>query len=374
MHLMFLNGPLQNGVFSFQSRPGKAVGIRIAAALNAILGTEPVPHLWNTVRLEGDLLHRRSSVTADIPRLQFEADLIAAKYPSGSLPVAGIVADADAEVAQLALEMIESRLHAGLLRIKREAVQTCWTCGHMIGVGAHACKACGGLQIRAQTSLHLVAEMAQGTLVLDRSDIHASHRRQPLHLRGTAGNVPPRLILSRTRNHGVDLAPIGLEGLVLDPRVGLHVAVLAVARRSQAEVAVMTTTQNAASHIAAHGRLFREHGITRLQYALHGHAPYDELPTILRTTYEMYRPTAATKVAFETWFLPLVALKEKTAIRAEQLPALFKYFARAQRARPTRPDDEVVRALQKAVIDGDPDWVMNKDKLANAMLLADSRA
>lgn len=58
MHPVFFNGPVQNGPFTFQDKPGKAVGIRIAAALNAILETPPVPHLWNTVTLAGDLRHR----------------------------------------------------------------------------------------------------------------------------------------------------------------------------------------------------------------------------------------------------------------------------------------------------------------------------
>lgn len=37
MRHLFLNGPAQNGPFTFDNRPGKAVGIRLAAALNAIL-------------------------------------------------------------------------------------------------------------------------------------------------------------------------------------------------------------------------------------------------------------------------------------------------------------------------------------------------
>lgn len=56
---LFFNGPVQNGDFTFASKPGKAVGIRIAEALNHLLGAQPVPHLWNTVQLDGDLRYRR---------------------------------------------------------------------------------------------------------------------------------------------------------------------------------------------------------------------------------------------------------------------------------------------------------------------------
>lgn len=60
MRHLFLNGPVQNGTFIFGTRPGKAVGIRLAAALNAILGSPPAPHLWNTATLAGDLRHREA--------------------------------------------------------------------------------------------------------------------------------------------------------------------------------------------------------------------------------------------------------------------------------------------------------------------------
>jgi hypothetical protein len=83
--LSFFNGPVQNGDFTFSGKPGKAVGIRIAEALNRILGFPPVPQLWNTVRLAGDLRYRRHTATAaaPIPRPDFEAALIAAKYDTG---------------------------------------------------------------------------------------------------------------------------------------------------------------------------------------------------------------------------------------------------------------------------------------------------
>jgi hypothetical protein len=131
----------------------------------------------------------------------------------------------------------------------------------------------------------------------------------------------------------------------------------------------MLTTENAANHIAAYGRLFREHEDTRLRYALHGHAPYDELPTALGTTYETYHAGPAARTAFETWFLPLVTLKEKTAVRAVQLPALFKHFIRTYTANLAEAEDADLQALRTAVIDGDPAWMMNKNYVATALLL-----
>ncbi|GAA2746263.1 hypothetical protein [Kitasatospora cinereorecta] len=365
MRHLFLNGPVQNGPFTFATRPGKAVGIRLAAALNAILGLPPAPHLWNTVTLAGDLRHREAD-GPKIPRQRFEADLIAGKYPPGQSAVGGIVTDTDAEVAALALEMIENNLRAGTLTISRETVPTCGACGHMTGTGGHPCNACGSTDTRERTGLHLVAELAQNRPVLDRSDIHASHRQQPKHLQHTASDVAGRLIVSRTRDHGIDLSPLGLNSLVLDPRAGIHATVLAAARRHEADTAVMTITQNAANHIAAHGQHFREHNGTRLQYALHGHLPYDHTAS-LQPLHEAYRATQAIKEGFEEWFLPVFSLKAKTGTSPDQLPALFKQYMRAHLAKPGAADGAVLEAVQRSVSAGDTEWITTKWALANVM-------
>ncbi|MFG2914022.1 hypothetical protein ACGF0D_14155 [Kitasatospora sp. NPDC048298] len=365
MQPLFLNGPVQNGDFTFDDLPGKAVGIRLAAVLNAILGSPPAPHLWNTVTLAGDRRHRRTAGPR-IPRQHFEADLIEGKYGPGQHPVGGVMTDTDPEAAGLALEMIENNLRVGALAISRETVPTCRTCGHMTGLGDHPCNACGSSDIQGHTGLHLIAEPLKGRPVLDRSDIHASRRQQPRHLQHTAADTPDRLVLSRTRDHGIDLAPFGLDGLVLDPRAGIHATVLSAARRHHAEAAVMTITPNAARHIAAHGHHFREHDGIRLRYALHGKLPYDHVAS-LQPLYEAYRVSRTMRAGFEQWFLPLFSLKAKSATRPDQLAALFKHYARAYLARPVEVDEGVLAAVRHSVSNGDTEWITRRPTLAGAM-------
>ncbi|MFI1740854.1 hypothetical protein [Streptomyces sioyaensis] len=365
MHPLFFNGPVQNGLFTFQTKRGKAVGIRLAAALNAVLGSPPTPHLWNTVTLDGDLRHRAAD-GEPVTRTAFEARLIADKYAPDPQPTAGTMTDTDPEVAALALELIGENLRAGTVVISRETVPTCGSCDHMTGHGSHACRACGSTDIRDRTTRHLVAELAKNRPVLDRTDIYSSHRAQPKHLHNTTGSTSTRLIISRTRDHGIDLAPLGLPGLVLDPRVGVHATVLAAARRHEADTAVMTITQNAANHIAAHGQHFREHHGTRLKYALHGRLPYDHTAD-LQTVYEAYRATATTRQTFETWFLPLFSLKEKTGTRPEQLPQLFKHFMRAHMARPSDLAPAEIAAVRQAVAQGRTEWITSKRLLATVL-------
>ncbi len=180
---LFLNGSVQNGNFTFSGEPGKAVGIRIADALNRILGTRAVPHLWNTVTLAGDLRYRRQVTGGRVPvsREDFEASVIAGKYDAGEWPAAGTMTDADSAVADLAMEMITNRLTAGVLKISPETVRECSRCGHMIGAVQRPCKACGHATSHARTTPHLVAEHRPGQPVLDFTHIYAHNRRPPLH-------------------------------------------------------------------------------------------------------------------------------------------------------------------------------------------------
>lgn len=288
------------------------------------------------------------------------------KYHPTTRASSGTMTDTDPEVAASALDMVENNLRAGTVVISRETVPTCRSCGHMAGLGSHACNACGSTDMYDRTARHLVSELAQDRPVLDRTDIHSCHRAQPRHLQNTAASTSGRLIISRTRDHGINLSPVGLPGLALDPRVGVHATVLTAALRCQAARATMTITQNAANHIAAHGQHFREHRGTRLQYALHGQLPYDRT-TDLRTVYEAYRATDATQRMFETWFLPLFSLKEKSGTHPEQLPQLFKYFMRAHMSRPSTPDPDAMACVQQAIAEGRTDWITNRRLLSTVM-------
>ncbi|MGH3809637.1 MAG: hypothetical protein ACRDRU_24040 [Pseudonocardiaceae bacterium] len=315
------------------------------------------------MRLAGDLRYRREFATEPNPasREDFETAAIAAKYGAGPQPMAGTVTDADRVVVHLAMEMIECRLFSGALKIGSETVRLCASCAHMISSGGHPCRACGYTVSHAHTSRHLVAQRDPAAPVLDLARIYAHHRRVPLHLQDSAGNVPDRLILSRTRDHGITLDALGLPNLVLDPRAGIHITVLAAARARQGKVAVMTTTANAAANIAAYGQHFTDYDGLRLLYALHGHIPYGQVAD-LHDIYETYHLAPTARMAFEAWFLPLFALKEKNGIRADQLPALLKYFRRAILVKPTKSDDTLAQ-LRRSIKQGDTNWIGSKSAL-----------
>jgi hypothetical protein len=368
MNVLYINGPVQNGPFTIAERPGKAAGIRAAAALNTLLGAGPVPHLWNTVTLAGDLRHRDAPDRDAVGRQEREERAIAAKYAPGAAPAGGVLTDTAPVVAALALEMTERLLREGALTVTPLAVRLCTRCGHMTGALAHAraCRACGHQASRPHTRRLLVWDRPTGTPVLARDDFHAHHARPPHHLLTIAHNVPERLILSRTRDHGISFAPLGLDGLVLDPRAGVHIAVLAAAAPHSAAQPRMTLTENAAANVAAYGALFRRHNGTRLRYALHGRIPYDDTAALQRLC-EVHRVSPALREQFLTWFLPLCALHLRAGITPAQLPGLLKFWRRAHLTRPDTPGSDVLAELQRRVAAGDMRWVMDAGTLSRAI-------
>ncbi|MGP3990881.1 hypothetical protein [Streptomyces sp. 3N207] len=366
MNVLYLNGPVQNGHFTFAERPGKAAGIRAADALNTLLEAGPAPHLWNTATLAGDLRHRDAPDRDTIGRQEREERAIAAKYVPGAAPAGGVLMDTAPVVSALALEMTERLLQDGVLTLTPVAVRLCTRCGHMTGTVPRACRACGHPGSHPHTRRLLVWDRPPGTPVLARDDVHAYRAKPPGHLLSIARNVPERLILSRTRDHGISLAPLGLDGLVLDPRAGVHIAVLAAAAQHGARRPVMTLTENAAANVAAYGAPFRQHNGTRLRYALHGRIPYDDT-TALQRLCEVHRVSPAQRDLFLAWFLPLCSLHIRTGITAAQLPALLKFWRRAHLTRPDTPGSDDLAELRRHVAAGDMRWVMDVRTLSHAI-------
>ncbi|GAA1440031.1 hypothetical protein [Nocardiopsis tropica] len=299
--VLFVNGPIQNGSFTFRDRPGKAVGLRLAETLNGILDHPRAPHLWNTVTLEGDLRHGRGLAPAE--RAQRERLALLDKYAPGLPSPPEVLTDTDPAVAALALDMIEAGLSQGSLRIERTAVRECTDCGHMIGPVSARCTACGGERLRTTRTRHLVHHLAEKDVSLA-GLLHNHHRRPARHLEAILGQAPRRLLLSRTRAHGIGLDALGLEGV--DPRTGLHVTVLAAVRSAGGTLAAMTATAHSIGHIAAHGIGFNSWREHRLRYAVHGLLPYEALSAIGKV-YAFHRVTRRERLAFESRFLPLFA-------------------------------------------------------------------
>lgn len=359
MDIVFLNGPIQNGPFTFQSAPGKAVGLLIAQALNDLLGNPPVRHLWNCTILANDLRHRAEQHRSG--RKEFEAREIARKYRGSVWERTAVetCTDADPAVRVLALDLVAQRLSTGDLEVSTETVHVCARCGHMIGVVIpRVCAACTGDRFRTERQRHLIASRVLGRPVLDTQDLYGTKKTK--HLRAIAAAAPKRLLLSRTRSHGIGLDQIGLPGLVLDPRTAVHITALAEARRLNAERAVITATSKAITNIAAHGIPFKDYGGTRLLYGRHSKVPGRS------TDLSGVDPADRRRILFRRWFLPLATVGRSNDIRVDQLRVLYAHFRRAYSyTRPSALNGN--SAIQEAIRSGNANWFMDKHMLSLAI-------
>ncbi|GHC73500.1 hypothetical protein GCM10007079_07520 [Nocardiopsis terrae] len=158
--VLFLNGPVQNDDFTFRDTPGKAVGVRLASAMNNILGHGEAPHLWNTATLSGDIRYRAQDPSQAPPRAAFEHERLKNKYGPGMPRPSSLVTDADPSVAALALTIVNEQLVNGVLRIGAATVQECAGCGHTVGLGATRCTSCASERLRARSVRHLSGSRA----------------------------------------------------------------------------------------------------------------------------------------------------------------------------------------------------------------------
>lgn len=360
MRQLFVNGPIQNGEFNFDTRPGAAAGLHIADTFNELASGETAPDLWNTVTLKGDLLFADAGTDQD--RAAFEAGRITRKYRESSLRENAFMTDADPEVADLALELVDHGLRKNTLRISDEVVRVCRGCAHMVG-GAAACKACGGEDIATETQRHLVFDRDTSVPVLTPDGTYARVNMRSLATEG--GHVPETLILSKTRSYGIELGAIGLNGLVLDPRAGLHVTALAAGRRYNAETTSMVITPKAASGLLAYGMPFRSTDTQNLTYALHGYVPYGTIDEIAKTA----PPEQADAVRlFADTYMPVNAMASPREIAGEQAMALYKFFGKVLRLE--LPDDaraELREQVRDQINGGNLRWITDKRMLAAAL-------
>ncbi|MFF0629424.1 hypothetical protein [Streptomyces sp. NPDC004296] len=197
---LFLNGPVQNGPFTLAERPGKAAGIRLAEALNQLTGTQPAPHLWNTVTLDGDVRHRAVAGHQALSRGQWERRQLTAKYAPSPPPAAGLLTDTAPPVAALALAVCQELPANGTLALAPVTVRLCRACDHMTGEVEvdHGCRACtAGAGTRTATRRLLVHDRPGCRPVLERADFHATRASTPAsarpHRAGHAAGVhgPP---------------------------------------------------------------------------------------------------------------------------------------------------------------------------------------
>lgn len=354
--LQFVNAPIQNGSFEFDSAPHKLVGLRLAEALNTIDERPSSPHLWNLARLAGDKEYAKDG--AGIPRADFEHQRIKDRYRQSvevPMPPADPAyrTDIDFETAEAARQMIDDGLSLGKLSIEETVVEVCLDCGHNLG-RAESCGGCGSARTGQARQKVLFSLRGETDEILARGDTYGSIKAS--YIDAMARHNPTKLPISKTRQAGIALDDFSLEGQVLDPRTGLQVTALVAGEKLGADTVVLLTTASVAIKALAFGVNFRKLDGAELKYGLYGRIPYDDMTELGQSTADL---TAGEEAQFRYWYLPLMSLTSREALPIDQVNAYRKCFRRI--CRTEAPDIDVKTQLER----GSLRWVTDKNAVAS---------
>jgi hypothetical protein len=224
--ILFTNAAIQNRSFGVDERPGKVVGIMAAQLLNGIVGNTEAIHAWNNVGLFAD------SETIDAhTRLQNKYDSEVLKQHVGYWGIGEglrIQTDDDQSFALWAQHVIEGSLKRGIVYIENATFHCCSGCSLVIAeaaVSVSRCSRCGSEELFLSDEDGLFVDTPEDKLsLLAPHDIYnVINIRQE---QDSMKQVPPRLLLSRSRSFGVSLECFGLPRRVLDPRLGIGLLAL----------------------------------------------------------------------------------------------------------------------------------------------------
>ena len=354
--VQFVNAPIQNGNFEFDSAPHKLVGVRLAEALNTVAERPVSPHLWNLVRLSGDKEYAEQN--DGLSRKKFEHQRISDRYDRSvevSIPATNpsYRTDIDKETAVAALQMIDTGLSTGKLSIEEEMVSVCLDCGHNLG-RARICASCGSARSGEAKQKVLFSRRDEADQIVTSEDTYGSVKTN--YIDAMARHNPIKLPISKTRQIGIALDELSLEGQVLDPRVGLHVTAVVAGEKLGADTVVMLTTASVAIKALAFGVNFRKLAGTELKYGLYGRIPYSDMIEADQSTGGL---TADEEAQFRNWYLPLMSLTSRETLPADQVTAYRKCFKRICRMGAS------VLEVKSQVERGSLRWITDKNAVAS---------
>lgn len=224
--MLFTNAAVQNRAFELDERPGKIAGIMAAQLLNRIVGNSDVVHCWNNVGM------------FDHDEAQEPNERLEDKYRSATMQRhraywgvgdnLEILTDDGQEFGDWATNVLAACLDGGDVYTETTDFHCCTDCDLVIAetaVDIDACGRCGNesLDLKTEKALFVDTPVDRQALLPVTSMYNAINVRQE---QASMLQVPPRLLLSRTRSRGIGLDNLGLEGKVMDPRLGIGLLAL----------------------------------------------------------------------------------------------------------------------------------------------------
>lgn len=237
---IYLNAPIQNSGFSPDERVGKVVPILVAdwvrnesdAPLESI-------DLWN-------------SACTGYPSKEDARTGLEEKYSSdvlGSLMQARpenhlIKTDVDEDFELWTLEMLDTLIQKGSLRVENQKVYACKRCGNTIALldsmPPAVCGACMSRKVAVVDKKVIISSINAEALerTSQATDGSFDAHSYPLH----------DTIVNKRRTMGVELDQLGFEGEVLDPKIAVGMLALYVAQRYDYDSVELVASRGSAAH------------------------------------------------------------------------------------------------------------------------------
>jgi len=292
----------------------------------------PRVDLWNCVGMRIDKAFMAQNRYTS--RRDFSTSLLVDKYTileELGIPNQGrdIIRDDDDATKTWFEHKIRRLLSSSAIYIDSVGVNICDTCGYMQSVDSSSvdsCTVCKGNCFHSEKKEVLMVDIPKDreSLIKDRIILPKNTK----HIRSFFDQLPPRMMISKVREYGLLLDSIGLEGYVLDPKIGVALMPELVAEKYK--LPELTLTQGAA--VATNAIPYTSILTSGFRHT------YLLLPKIPITSLEEAKNIG---LSFVARYLPLILMTYNNDITPDQLKA-----ARREYARITWKIDTIISSLQ----------------------------
>ncbi len=293
----------------------------------------PRVDLWNCVGVRMD---KAFSAQQDRykSRRDFSTSLLIDKYnilKELGIPKEGrdIIRDDDDTTKTWLEKKIGLLFTSGVIYIDSVSVNICNACGYMQSVDSislNSCTVCGNRRFHSEKRNVLMVDIPKDREALIKDKI--IYPKNTKHVRSFFYQLPPRVMISRVREYGLPLDSIGLEGYVLDPKIG--VALMPELIVEKYELSELTLAQ---------GAVVATHNIPYTSLLTSGfHHTYLLLPKIPIISLEKAKSIG---LGFVARYLPFVIMTYNNDIAPDQLEIIRKEYSRI-----TWKIDTIISSLQ----------------------------
>jgi hypothetical protein len=280
----------------------------------------PRVDLWNCVGMRMDKIFTAQQSRYG-SRRDFSTPLLVDKYTvleELGIPKKGrdIIRDDDDTTKGWLEKKIEQLFSSGAVYIDSVGVNICNSCGYLQSVDSvslTSCTVCGNNHFRSEKRNVLMVDIPKDRESLIKDKI--VYPQNTKHIHSFFDQLPSRIMISRVREYGLPLDSIGLEGYVLDPKIGVALMPELVAEKY--ELSELTLTQ---------GATVATHNIPYTSVLTNGFRhTYLLLPKIPITSLEEARNIG---LSFMARYLPFAVLTHNSDISLAQLKIIREEYTR----------------------------------------------